>query len=284
MLGLACARPQPRLSREVVFVKYYDKGSTDLGGEQMSRELRRRGVESRVMYGWDLGNVSDAILVFIKTSRLDHLIGGLRRRNVLVLDVQDTLCFKRHIKNRHLYDGIIFRNRRQLEDFGGNGQLTDVIYHQWDPRYRRHRAGEKDLRIGYLGLERSMTLWGLVPGVGYFEEDWFRQALRFNCHLSVRSTRRELLYKPNSKVSTAAACGAVLVTTPDESAVELLGADYPYYTDCDLASVHEAIAKLRRTMGAGEWFTAKRRLEAVREQTSMDRVVSAYIEYLARLA
>ncbi len=279
----AVAQPGPSLAREVVFVKYYDKGSTVIGGEQVSRELRRRGFASRVVYAWQLAAVRDAILVFIKTSRLPDLVGARRRGNLLVLDVQDTLCFKRHIKNRRLFHGMIFKNRRQFEDFARGNVQARVIYHQWDRRYRPHRAGEDDLRVAYLGLPRSLTLWGKIPGVCYFEDDWFRRALGFNCHLSLRDGRRELAYKPNSKISTAAACGAVLITTADETALELLGADYPYYTEADPASVQRAIAKARHTLGGREWRTALARLETVRRATSMHRVADAYVSFLARL-
>ena len=89
--------------RKIYFVKYYDKGSTVMGADQVSEALRARGIESRSVYPTDLKEVRDAILVFIKTSKLPDLLGARTRGNRLVLDVQDTVVFKRWIKNRWLY-------------------------------------------------------------------------------------------------------------------------------------------------------------------------------------
>ncbi len=46
------------------------------------------------------------------------------RGHRLVLDVQDTVVFKRRIKNKWLYDALIFKSRRQLADFGRRASPT----------------------------------------------------------------------------------------------------------------------------------------------------------------
>src|ERR1044072_5349336 len=92
-----------------------------------------------------------------------------------------------------------------------------------------------------------------IPGLTAVFDDWFSHAGEFNAHLSVRGTRRELLYKPNNKVATAEACNAVLLTSRDEAAREHLGDDYPFYTDPDRDAVIAAIAMLERRIGGSEW-------------------------------
>src|SRR5215210_6448000 len=210
----------------VVFVKYYEKGSTVLGADQIAEGLRGRGWDARSIPVRELRGVRHGILIFIKTSRLDHLLLARARGNRLVLDVQDTVVFKRRIKNRWLFDALIFKNRRQLADFRRPRRLDRVIYHQWDQRYAPNQAPRDRLALGYLGDPRSFELWDRLPGVECVA-DYFDQAARFNCHLSIRRPGRELLYKPNCKLSTAAACEVNLITTRDESTLELLGADYP---------------------------------------------------------
>ena len=189
--------------RKVFFVKYYDKGSTVMAGDQIAEALRARGHEAWSVYPDDVRSVRDAILVFIKTSRWWHLARAKKNRNRTVLDVQDTVVFKRRIKNRFWFDGMIWKNRRQIEDFGRPGQKNRIIHHQWDPRYEPNRLDGTSLRIAYVGLARSFQLWGRLPGVDFFDDDYFRRALDYNCHLSVREPGREFLYKPNCKVSTA---------------------------------------------------------------------------------
>ena len=45
----------------VIFVKYFDKGSTVLGAHQMGRALQEMGFESRTAYAREVGDVRDSI-------------------------------------------------------------------------------------------------------------------------------------------------------------------------------------------------------------------------------
>lgn len=272
----------PRLP--VAFVKYYEKGSTVMGADQIAAGLRDRGWDARSLPVRELAGLQGGILIFIKTSRLDHLLRARARDNRLVLDVQDTVCFKRRIKNRWLFDALILKNRRQLEDFGRPDRADCLIYHQWDPRYSVHQTPQDRLSIGYLGLSRSLALWGRLPGVEYVDHGYFEAAARFNCHLSIREPGREFLYKPNCKVSTAAACGANLITTRDASTVELLGEDYPFYCEPERGSILAAIEHARAAFGTAEWQRGLERMRQVRELTSMPRVLDGYEALLRRLA
>lgn len=268
--------------RPVHFVKYYDKGSTLLGADQMAAALSERGLESRSLYPEQLTEIRDAVLIFIKTSRWHDLLGARRRGNSPVLDVMDTPVFKRRIKNRRLFEGFIFRSQRTMDDFGDGGRRTVKIYQQWNPRYRPNQVDGRDFRLGYLGDPRSFPYWGRleIPCVG--EEDFFEEAARFNCHISIRLAERDRLYKPTCKISTAAACEAILITTRDEAALEVLGPGYPFYTDGDLPSVRRAIEFARESLGGALWHAGLQRLRAVREEHSLQPITDQYLEFLAR--
>jgi hypothetical protein len=268
--------PAGPLPVPVAFVKYYEKGSTVMGADQIAEGLRARSWDARSIPVAELAGVRNGVLVFIKTSRLDHLLLARARGNRLVLDVQDTVVFKRRIKNVWLYNALIFKNRRQLDDFGRPESADRVIYHQWDPRYSVNQAPGDRLALGYLGLQRSLALWGNLPEVEYLDHDYFTAGLRFNCHLSVREPGRESLYKPNCKVSTAAACDANLITTRDVSTVELLGEDYPFYCEPERGSILAAIERARAAFGSPEWQRGLERMRRVRELTCMDRVLDGY--------
>jgi hypothetical protein len=274
------------LQLPIAFVKYYEKGSTVMGADQIAEGLRARGWDARSIPVSELGSVTGGILVFIKTSRLDHLLKAKARKNRLVLDVQDTVVFKRRIKNRWLYDALIFKNRRQLEDFGRRGKPDRVIYHQWDLRYAPNQAPRDRMVLGYIGDARSLNLWGQLPDIECIpvQDGMFAAASKFNCHLSIREPGRDFLYKPNCKVSTAAVCEVNLITTRDVSAVELLGEDYPYYCEPDHDSILAAIEKARASFGSPEWQRGLERMKAVREATRMDRVLERYEELFRELA
>lgn len=269
--------------RPIRFVKYYEKASTVLGGDQIAEELARRGLDARSVPVAEALSTRDAILVFIKTSRLDHLIAARRRGNLTVLDVQDTPVFKRRLKNGRLYDGAIFRNRRQVADLARRGWCSEVIPLQWDRRYRPHQVPDGEFRAVYLGDRRSLAFFDELPGVDCIETDLFDRAPGYNCQLSVRQPGREFLYKPGVKVSTAAACRAVLVTTADVTAVELLGEDYPFYCGSDRDSVVATLGRARQAVGGPLWRAALDRLEAIRERTRLERIADDHLAFFERL-
>src|SRR3954468_14765444 len=268
----------------VAFVKYYEKGSTVMGADQISAALRERGWDARSVPVAELAGVPPGILVFIKTSRLDHLLRARARGHRLVLDVHDTVVFKRWIKNKWLYDALILKSRRQLADFGRRGKTDRIIYHQWDLRYRPNQAPRDRMVLGYLGEPRSLSAWGELPEGEYVRHELFEGGLRFNCHLSIREPGREFLYKPNCKVSTAAACEANLITTRDLTTVELLGEDYPYYCEPERESILAAIERAKASFGTPEWERGLERMRAVRELTCMDRVIDGYEALFHELA
>jgi hypothetical protein len=269
-------------AREVCFVKYYQKGSTDIAADQMAVALRRRGVAARSIFARELPGLRDAILVFVKRIDLLDLWRCKRAKNPIVVDVQDTVVFKRGIRYAALWDGIIFRSRRALEDFGRRRAGAVLIPQHWDERYRPRTVPDDRLRLGFLGDPRSLPFTEPIPGLTAVFDDWFGRAEEFNAHLSVRGTRREQLYKPNNKISTAAACNAVLLTSRDEAAREHLGDDYPFYTDPDREAVIAAIAVLERRVGGTDWNRALEQLAAIRVATSLERTTDLYLDYLSR--
>lgn len=269
--------------RPIYFVKYFEKASTVMGADQMAQALRGRGLAAESVSHSELASVSGSIVVFIKRSSLPDVVRLRFRYNRLVLDVHDRLVFKLRLRNRSAMAAVIFRNRRQLTDYG-NGSKDRLIYHHWDPRYRPHEAGEDELRLGYFGVPRSLGRWDDLPGVTYVGQDWWEHTPRFNAHLSLRKPGREYRYKPNAKVSTAAACGAVLLTTPDEAAVELLGEDYPFYVEPLRDAVVDGVERLKRAIGGPEWKDALRRMERIREDTALEAITDQYVDLLEDLS
>lgn len=274
--------------RPIYFVKYWDKSSTAIGADQMAPALERLGWTARSVYASEIGEVSDAVLVFVKRADFLDLWRARRRGNRCVLDVQDQIVFRRWLSHWFLYDGFIFRNRRQLDDYAGWNRraLSRTIYQHWDARYRPHRCRSEGLCTAYLGTERSLPeLWGELPGVTFLGgDDWFDRAGEFNAHLSLRRPGREWRYKPNAKVATAAACDAVLLTTPDCSTTELLGDDYPFYTASpERGAVVELLDRAAQAVGGPEWTDALERLRAVREDTTLERTAGRYVEMFREL-
>ena len=270
--------------RPIVFVKYFDKGSTVLGAHQMEAKLTERGLEARTLYARELGEVRDSILVFIKKGQIHHLLAARRRGNLAVLDVQDRLCFKKRLKNRRLFDGVIFRSQKPLDDYGDGDPFAVKIYLQCNPHFQPNTVGDAEFKLGYIGDPRSFEFWESLPDVPCVAEDRFFEGARaFNCHISVRTTPRDFLYKPTCKVSTAAACEANLITTRDEATLEVLGPDYPYSTEPDRDSIVAAIDRARESFGSPAWHAGLQAMRRVRESHDLDRITDEYLDYFGRL-
>ncbi|HSL81904.1 MAG TPA: hypothetical protein VLF66_03960, partial [Thermoanaerobaculia bacterium] len=269
------------MRRPVYFVKYWEKTSVAVGAEQMVPALRSLGVEAHSIHARELPGVRGSILVFIKRANILHLAAAWARGNRCVLDVQDQVVFRHWISHWPFYHAFIFRNRRQEKDAGLQIRIMGnlwarfrTIYQQWDPRHVPNRVAEGELRVGYVGSRRSIPFWDEVPGVEFVgPERWIERAPDLNAHVSIRRPGREWRYKPGAKVATAAACGAVLLTTRDCSSVELLGEDYPFYTrGPEREDVVEAVARAREELGGPAWREALERMREVRERTSLERV------------
>jgi len=254
--------------------------------------LRRLGVEAHSIHADELPGIRNAILVFIKRANILHLAAAWPRGNRCVLDVQDQVVFRYWISHWPFYHAFIFRNLRQQRDAGRQVRLMGnlwarftTIYQQWDPRYGPHRVPRYPTRSSPSGTRCSIPFWGEVFGVAFVEVgDWFVLARGFNARVSIRLPGREWRYKPGAKVATAAACGAVLLTTRDCSAVELLGEDYPFYTrGPGREDVLEAVARAREELGGPAWREALERLREVKERTSLERVARQYVELFDRL-
>jgi hypothetical protein len=278
-IGSRPSRPR----REVCFVKYYEKGSTDIAADQMAVALRRQGLAARAIPARELASVRDSVLVFIKRADLAHLLAARLRGNALVMDVHDTIVFRRGVRWSALYDGMIFRSAKACADFGGGRPGSVVIPHHWDERYAPHQAGEAAMKIAFIGDPRSWPFADAdLPSVARVFTDWFARARDFNTHLSIRRPGREWLYKPNLKVATAAACNAVLLTTPDDTAVEQLGVDYPFYVGPTCEDVATGLRRAESLIGSAPWRQARALLDAIRARTTLARVTEMYVDYLQR--
>jgi len=281
--------------RPIYLVKYWDKGSTAIGADQMAPALESLGASARSIYAHELSGIRDAVLVFVKRADFKDLVTARARGNRCVLDVQDQVVFRHWISHWFLYHGFIFRNRRQLQRFGTRRALCRTIYQHWDPKYGTHEAGDERLAVGYLGTRRSISLWGEIPGVEFVGPDgWFERARALNAHLCLRENQREWLYKPNAKVATAAACEAVLLTTPDCSSVEMLGEDYPFYMEgleesygadreATRASAVALIERAADELGGPTWREALDRLRALKADLAIERVAARYLEMFEEL-
>ena len=94
----------------------------------------------------------------------------------------------------------------------------------------------------------------------------------------------EFLYKPSTKVATASAIGANIITSRDSSVVELLGENYPYLTNTDFQSVIKTLDYAKKTFGKKVWKDALKTMKKVKKKTDINNVVKGYINIMKELS
>ncbi len=294
-------------SKLIVFiVAGFYEGSSLNRGYQIAQELRKQGRRAIVIdvgINWNklsrakLRFIRNAIIIFVKVSSFGATERVKKKNNVVLWDLVDRPVSYFDVlkeRNTQLFDGIIYPNQKVQIDSGqyfNNKILGCVLYHHWDPRWQFNRA--KELKLCYIG---SINKYNIIPeyvkikDINIFENalkngvksGLFKWALAYNLHFSVRDTKNKgFLYKPNTKVSTAAATNSNIILSNDPSNIELLDRSYPYYTESALESVIRTIDYAKKTYKSGIWKKGLSMMKEVRERTHVSQIAKDYLRFLS---
>jgi len=268
-------------------------GASFMRGKQISFAMDKKGYDSKCITKVD--DQKDAIIVFVKGFNPQDLIKAKEQGNICVLDVVDKFA---SLKSRHdeipyfpIFDHAIFCNEFTRDYFQNIFQSTSVILHHWDPRLQKecgyYAAYPYQLRIGYIGYDFNHSfaeqLADVVPI--YNPNQWVDWAPFFTAHYNVKdNTELETLFKPTTKISTAAAVNANILVMKDPNTVELIGDDYPYYVkEYKPEVVFESIKLMQDTFEDELWYDALKTMKGVRDRTSLDTVSDEYINLFKHL-
>jgi len=296
-------------ARPVIFVAPNIRlGSARLRAVQICEEFNRRGLVSQVVP--DDARVKGAILIYIKGNDVESIARARARDNLIVADLIDP-----HQKTFHmpggprlyfnevdsaLFDGALFVNSAMSEHGRrwSSRMSTAVIPHPWDSRFHQppeHHAGISFLSLGHSGsrlVHPSITRIDLNNHV--LTAAMIDQARKYACHVSLRdptgegsderfgNATRRYQSKSNIKVSTAAACGANILASPDPGSLDVLPVDYPFWYDAT-RSLEEEIDRVEALFETSIWNEGLAMMTLVRERTSTGAVLEQYIRFLARL-
>lgn len=279
------------------FVKKDDSGSAILRAHQMAEALRSRGHDALVAVS--AADVRESLVVFVKHLEKEEIDLAAAQGNVVVFDPVDKFTFhdfsrydadevRRYFRGLH---GVIHPNSRHMKDFREyfpEDAQHAVIHHHWDPRFRAAAAGGcrpgDRFSIGYIGDAANFVPAAPEVTAVFDYARRLDECGRFTCHYSVRTDSTGLRYKPATKVSVAACMEANIVTTRDDSALELLGADYPYFTDPQPEAVRETVRYARETFGSETWRKGLSRMNEVRARTRLSRIAKKYENFFLGLA
>ena len=244
-----------------------------LRGQQVAKVLGARLVEK-------MDSTRDDVVVCVKFAEPADIAKAKKQGNLVCWDVLDFMCYSdRNVTFGKDVDVLIVPNKAcedvYRETFP-NARCV-VIPHHWDERITGKCPTDKP-RPAYLGAPFNLAehvrqrdmFFTCVLEFG----EMVRRAHEFNIHLCV-TKRREIsrVVKPATKVSVAAAVGAVAVCFPDPSQVELLGTDYPFYID---KSPVDTMRLAAREFGSPVWTKAQEILAEVKKKTAITEIAKMY--------
>lgn len=271
----------------ITFLKRSDHGAAELRADELSLYLQESDVEaSTMLWGTAVKGVRDCIVVFVKYPHVAMATHLKKQGCKLVWDVLDFFAVPREavdVGMVGLLDAIIVPTLptvAALHPIIPKGCTMIRIPHAWDRRIKVWKR-EDEFRAGYIGQQFNHAHMEEIPDVlGIYQWAQMTQyAGLFNCHYNVRHPLSAAgQYKPGTKLATAAAVGANIVTTRDAATIELLGNEYPYYTDPELEAVQSTLKRARFEYGTDTWLAGLEQMAQMREQLSPRRIAQDYVE------
>lgn len=259
-------------------------------GLQIAQELEKNGYDVKARVGPSLTalrDIRDSVVICIKSRPI--FPGRLRKRNNLV--VFDALDYVNMFGTPSHIDAIIASSDYMKKVFRSKVPervKVKTIYHHSDPRIQPHSAGEKELKLVYVGeRESSRFIRGEISELNVvpFKDknvEWWEDLRGYNVHFS---SRREMT-KSVVKLANASAYRAGFLTGAEPGCEELLGVDYPYFikNPHSLESVREGIEFVKDSIGTLVWKEARDRIESVRGQLTVQASARVYKELIHEIS
>jgi len=241
--------------RNIIFVGYNTLGACKMRGIQTVQALEKyNNIKAPYILGGTfvetVNDIKDTIIVFVGEPlhivNLQMLEVLKKNNNILVYDVIDNFCFSHTNifyniglvdQYKHL-DIIIHTNsysKNKIEEYLPNVKHI-VIPHQWDidnenislPDTVNTNIASYIGGLGGFQLNKKI----LDGYVNVFDNtlNGNDQHTKYNIHSSFRASNTlDYLYKPCTKLAVASCFGAILLTSREESVVDIIGESYEFY-------------------------------------------------------
>jgi hypothetical protein len=286
--------------RNIVFRTKDRRGSAQNRAVDIHNKLLELGYPTQYFAGYndeiftEMRQIRDSVIIYIKYPELRELAMLKQNNNQVIIDVVDAIADNNY--NIHdicsiSWDGIIVptQDLALMSSHINTNIKIQYIPHHWDVRHLANidLYDKNEFRLAYIGYS--------APGGGlHYNEsiselniisDWADQTRLspyYTCHYSVRPhDSYHFLFKPNSKLSAAAAVGSNIIHSRDTVAMGLIPHDYPYFTDSNVAAVKNTIEYAKETFNGPIWNYGLEIMKELKHRTSIDTIVSHdYINYL----
>lgn len=259
----------------MIFVKTNNLASAQLRADQIANKLGAQCFLNDLPE-----NLEDETVIFVKDANSDLVFEAARQGARIVYDPIDTFAYPDRVRYKTWYgcvDTVICFNRKMADSLNRWFSEAAIIPHQWDARIEG-TANMDMFRPVYIGYKFNWPSMVQTHGIQMIcePEVMLQAAPEFNCHVSIREPgSSQAMMKPATKVSIAAAVGAVCITTPDESMVELLPKEYPYWC-MTVDSFPKILEKAKDEFNGPVWNRALEIMAEVKEKTSLNTISEKY--------
>jgi hypothetical protein len=241
--------------RNIIFVGHSTSGACKMRGVQTVQALEKY---SSLKPSYILGNIfvkevntiKNSVIIFVGEPL--HIVNPQmlevlnKNNNVLIYDVIDNFCFHHTniLHNDNLFDPykcldvIIHTNsysKNKTEEYLPNVKHI-IIPHQWDidnetlltPNITNTNVASYIGGLGGFQLDKNK----LTGYIDVFDNvsNGNDQHTKYNIHSSFRASNTlDYFYKPCTKLAVASCFGSILLTSREESVVDIVGESYEFY-------------------------------------------------------
>lgn len=224
----------------------------------------------------DFGGVRHDTVLFVKETDRGLMEDAKERRNRIVYDPLDHFCYKdRIVDYGDLVDVVLVPNRACAVFYAEHFPKARyaLIPHQWDTRVNGI-APQDRVRAVYIGKGFNCPPGWRGDRITASGE-MLQAAPFFNLHLCLNQrAEKQVLLKPATKIATASAVLANVVSYGDPSALELLGTQYPYIVGSE--SISDVIRRAARDFGGSTWKRARNTMREIRERLCLQSIAALY--------
>ena len=281
------------LAKKVVFaIPKRRWGTYYLRGVQVQKELKRKNVNSRIISSKRIGRIKNSIIVFVKHINKELCEIAKKNNNIIIYDILDG--YDQTLELQHI-DGLILSTELSRVNFKNHENLiTKVIYHHIDTRLEKIIKPQNQsttFNMAYIGnlpgktdnvsfIDKLQNIELIETDTRYAKRNgWMKKIGTFNCHYAVRVDEIQRISKPLAKIGVAAICNSNIIISKNSAATELLGDDYPYYTEDNYESVKEVVDFAKSSYGSAIWNKGIGKMNELKHRLSLEKMIDEYIDF-----
>ena len=257
----------------------------------------------------DMLEIKDSVIVILgmltksdgNNMSLEFLKNLKQNGNIIINNAIDDYCYVTdqqlglELQAFDVIDSVIFTNSFTAKYFATATDVSNVVIpHHYDKMLNYIDMPKiKDFKVLYGGNLSAYRDQIDAITKKLNDPDWIHSSksvafihedlMKYPCHISYREPRlRNFYFKPGTKLASAAGSDSVIIMSRDESHVDLVSSDYPFFVD-SIDDIYEKYEQLKSWYGTSKWSEAVDLLKDVKLKTDINTICKTYIKHIEEL-